>query len=131
MENMGDKGENGLPLEIDREPESFLSLLSQMWNKRTPSLGRKDRKKLNTGKEFVGDGSRGVPEEQVRLKTSALQPPSFQTRDGGLWRDCCTLRCAPWGMTCAFRSHHRGSGFGTRATGGCPSHVLGSSGLGW
>lgn len=65
VENMGVKGENGLPLEIDREPESFLSLLSQMWNKRTPSLGRKDRKKLNTGKEFVGDGSRGVPEEQV------------------------------------------------------------------
>jgi len=58
----GGGGEDArLPLEIDREPESFLGLVSKMWNSRTPSLGRKDRKALNKSN---GNGVE-VPEAQV------------------------------------------------------------------
>lgn len=63
-EEEGRSGEDAsLPLEIDREPESFLGLVSKMWNSRTPSLGRKDRKALN--KRNINGVE--VPGAQVRL----------------------------------------------------------------
>jgi hypothetical protein len=74
-EEEGRSGEDAsLPLEIDREPESFLGLVSKMWNSRMPSLAPKDRKALNNSNS---NGAK-VPESKVRLASfqmSLSSPP--------------------------------------------------------